>query len=342
MIRVMRLYKRHKNGKLLSYYVELPGGQRQSLKTKDRVQAKRAYRQIEKAALEGRIAKLTGGSTKRIGDFAEEYLKWAETAIENRSTFRANKLALNKLLAVTGKNMVLGAINQKHIDLMIKECRKNGNKAGSINNYIRHIKTVMNKTAEWGYINESPLKDVKQLKEKKRIPGYIKKDMISRVLAKVEDVHVRRYMMAYIVTGRRRSELVYLMWEDIDFDYMKYTPRRSKSHLERAYDVNAAFLSVLNAIGIQKEGRVFDRWEHPDTISHKVKDALVKAGYGHLSLHSLRHTYASMRVSEGLSLKEVQELLGHEDIKATQIYAHLTKDHLAEIAEVNIGPVDLG
>ena len=40
-------------------------------------------------------------------------------------------------------------------------------------------------------------------------------------------------------------------------------------------------------------------------------------------------------------MKEIQELLGQSDIKATQIYSHLTEDHLAGISEVNIGPVDL-
>jgi site-specific recombinase XerD len=44
---------------------------------------------------------------------------------------------------------------------------------------------------------------------------------------------------------------------------------------------------------------------------------------------------------EGQDLKTVQELLGHTDIKTTQIYAHLTEHHLAEAAEINLGPVDL-
>ncbi len=56
----------------------------------------------------------------------------------------------------------------------------------------------------------------------------------------------------------------------------------------------------------------------------------------------LRHTFASLKAREGRTLKEIQELLGHEDIKATMIYTHLTEDYLAEIPEVNLGPVDLG
>jgi site-specific recombinase XerD len=54
------------------------------------------------------------------------------------------------------------------------------------------------------------------------------------------------------------------------------------------------------------------------------------------------HAFASLQVLQGRDLRTIQELLGHTEIKTTQIYAHLTHDHLAEAAEINLGPVDLG
>ncbi|UCD89922.1 MAG: tyrosine-type recombinase/integrase, partial [Desulfobacterales bacterium] len=107
------------------------------------------------------------------------------------------------------------------------------------------------------------------------------------------------------------------------------------------YPINTVFRSILLSIG-KKDGRVFNRWKHPDTVSHLIKEALVDAGFQNLSLHGLRHTYATLKVLEGRTLKEVQNLLGHSEQRTTEIYAHIEDDHLAEIAEVNLGPIDLG
>ncbi len=60
----------------------------------------------------------------------------------------------------------------------------------------------------------------------------------------------------------------------------------------------------------------------------KLEKAAKEAGLGHLSLHSLRHTFASHLVMSGVDLPTVQRLMGRKDIKATMIYAHLAPDHL--------------
>ena len=73
-----------------------------------------------------------------------------------------------------------------------------------------------------------------------------------------------------------------------------------------------------------------------------LKELLVESGFGHMHLHHLRHTFASLKVMEGKSLFEVGQLLGHTSLTATQIYSHLTDDHLRDIAEINLGPIDLG
>ncbi len=79
---------------------------------------------------------------------------------------------------------------------------------------------------------------------------------------------------------------------------------------------------------------MFRRWAHPDTISHQVKKVLKEAGYGQLTTHSLRHTFASLQVMQGRNLRTVQEFLGH-----TEIYAYLTESHLAAAAKINLGAV---
>jgi site-specific recombinase XerD len=324
------------------WYVEYDTGKRQSLKTKDASVARQLYRKIERAYLKGRVAHILGECTMTAGKFRDEFVKLREP-VEPRSTFRANRLALDKLIGQCGEGCLLNRITAKHVDQMIAHHMSKGVKPTSINCYIRHAKAVMGKAVEWGYIPSNPLKDVAEIKAHKTLPAFLSKSDLARFLASIEDVDLRRLVTAYIATGRRRSELLGLEWRDVNLEKRRYRVRRSKSHLERVYSINSMFLAVLNAIGQgSPESHVFDRWAHPDTVSHLVKKALKDFGYGQAHLHSLRHTYASLKAEEGVTMKQLQELLGHQDIKATMIYAHLTEDHLADIGEVNIGPVDLG
>ncbi|NVM20967.1 MAG: site-specific integrase [Desulfobacterales bacterium] len=335
MILTMRLFTQRD-----IYYVEI-NGKRRSLRTKDKTVARRLHNQIKREYLKGKVHQLIGKCTVTLGQYRDEFLKWAED-VQPTKTFKANRLALNKLVHYTGETISLEQISQKHLDQMIADCKRRALAVASINNYIRHARASLNKAVDWKYIRSNPLSGAKEFPLEKRPPGFLSRQEALRFLASIEDVDLRRFAAALIATGRRRSELFRLRWEDVDLEGNRYLARKTKNHLSKWYPINAMFKSILLIIGPKKNCRVFDRWLHPDTITHLIKQVLRDAGYGHLKTHSLRHTFASLKAVEGRSLKEIQELLGHTEIKTTQIYAHLTEDHLAEVAEINLGPIDLG
>ena len=64
-------------------------------------------------------------------------------------------------------------------------------------------------------------------------------------------------------------------------------------------------------------------------------NARIRAGLPDFRIHDLRHSFASYLVNAGRSLYEVQELLGHADIKMTMRYAHLAPDHLNDAIRLN-------
>ena len=73
-------------------------------------------------------------------------------------------------------------------------------------------------------------------------------------------------------------------------------------------------------------GKVFLYWQG-DTISHYFKKFAKKAGTNS-KLHDLRHTFASHLALKGETLRTIQELLGHRDLRTTLRYSHLTRSHL--------------
>ena len=299
--------------------------QRVSLKTKDKGEALSRFAEIRKRYLE----KLAGTPLHidkliTISQFAAEYTAWAEGAIKSPKTLKANKLALKKILSVTGHSLLLSEVRTRHIDMLI--ARHRNCKSVSINNYIRHARVVMNKAVDWEYLSANPFEKIKLLRQSKEPPRFIPPGEVIAFLQGIGDMDERRLLTAYIFSGRRRSELIGLRWEHIRMDAEEYyiSSTTSKSNISRWYPMHPMFKSVLVTIGPKRSGRVFERWSHPDTITHIAKKALQRGGYSNLSLHKLRHTFATLLKERGVDLDTIGSLLGHSDRSATEIYAHIT------------------
>ena len=160
-------------------------------------------------------------------------------------------------------------------------------------------------------------------------------DQVKKLLSKTSDLDVRRMITAYLCTGRRRAELVRLEWSEVDIKNRRYFVRQYKTHLSGWFPVNDDFMAVLESFPEnEREGRVFKRWRNPDSLTHLIKGALRKAGLGQYSLHKLRHSFATLFISAGGTLRTLQELLGHTQYKTTEIYAHVTQDHLQDAANL--------
>lgn len=332
----MRLFRRT-NGQ---WYVEFGRGKARSLKTTDEKEAKRLYAAVRAEYLAGRLSEIRGESTTTLEDFRAEYDKWARSVREPK-TYKADMLALRKLLEVTGGTMRLDKLTLKHADLMIAACKERGNKPGTINAYIRHMRAVFNKVVAWEYLPASPFRNLSELPKEQKAPQFIPSSDVTTFLANISDIDERRILTAYIYSGRRRAELLGLEWKDIDMVREEYFVAKSKAHLSKWYPMHPMLKAVLEAIG-QGDGRVFTRWKHPDTVTDIATRAFKAANMQGLTLHKLRHTFATLLMDQGVDMRTIGALLGHTNMKATEIYAHVTDIRQRNaLRMVNAGPVDL-
>ena len=174
--------------------------QRVSLKTKDKGEALSRFAEIRKRYLE----KLAGtplhvDNLITIGEFAAEYTAWAEGAIKSKKTFKANLLALKKIISVTGRSLLLSEVRARHIDMLI--ARHRNCKSVSINNYIRHARVVMNKAVDWEYIPANPFEKIKLLRESKEPPRFIPPSEVIDFLQGIDDVDERRLLTCLLYTS---------------------------------------------------------------------------------------------------------------------------------------------
>ena len=118
-------------------------------------------------------------------------------------------------------------------------------------------------------------------------------------------------------TGMRKSEILNLEWERVNFSRGVIQLETTKNGSRREIPMNQAVQS--RAPGCS-----------PRSVRTAFEGALERAGVKNFHFHDLRHTFASWLTMKGRPLREVQELLGHKSIRMTERYSHLAPERLRD------------
>ncbi len=170
------------------------------------------------------------------------------------------------------------------------------------------------------------------------------------------DLPFKWYVMFHLMafTGLRRGEVLALTWGDIDFTNARLsvnknltgskeisTPKTKSS--VRTIEIDSVTLGLLKdwramqGTGFDNPIVFTDTRGDYITLSTPIKhlNKIVKAhDLPHITLHGFRHTHCSLLFEAGASIKEVQDRLGHGNVKTTMdIYAHVTKNRKREVAD---------
>jgi integrase len=134
-------------------------------------------------------------------------------------------------------------------------------------------------------------------------------------------------------TGMRRSEILNIMWKDVDFNRRLLRVEKTKNNEKRSIPMSNTVYELLKSINIRDiSGRVFplNVYALKDGFDRAVK----KAGIKDFHFHDLRHTFATRLVQNGIDIYRVKELLGHKTITMTMRYAHHYSESLRHSVEV--------
>lgn len=194
----------------------------------------------------------------------------------------------------------------------------------------------------------NPVKDVEFPKIRKSLPKYLTLEESRRLLSSVRGVNEKRdyaILMLFLNCGIRRSELVGLNLSDVYEDRIRVTGKGNK---ERIVYFGSACKAAIDAYLPERNKKVLsdnralfgsrDNNRISVTAVHRlVKKHMLAAGLdpSQYSAHKLRHTAATLMVSNGVDIKTVQEVLGHEHLNTTEIYTHIENTELKIAAEAN-------
>lgn len=252
---------------------------------------------------------------------------------KTEKTYHADLKHLKWILIKFG-NSYLNEISAESISLFQTECFNNGLSKKTINNRVAILSSILRMAYKQSLIIRMP--EIKLLKLDSLAPkGFSDADMQTILnIAKRTDKVLYDFVIIFLHTGLRLSELQSLKWEDVDLLGKQLMVNKSKNHRYRPVPINDTLFEHLSNLKASQTGQVylfetngnpFTTGQYYNRFYRLVKPLGIKG-----SIHSLRHTFASRLVQRGKSLYAVQKLLGHSTIKTTERYSHLRIDDLAD------------
>ncbi len=238
-------------------------------------------------------------------------------------------------------HLALSAINRRDVQVFQNSLLKEGLSPASADHHVKLMRRVLNLAVQWEMLEKNPLKGIELYLVDNQIENYLDPEQLERlveVLKTDKNRMVCLILMFLISTGARLNEALTATWKNISVEggVWKVDASLSKSKKSRSIPLNDSALWVLEQL--TSKGKSDYLFPSPKggkpytTISRAFWRILRVANVPRIRLHDLRHGFASLLVSGGRSLYEVQQILGHSDPKVTMRYAHLSAKALQDAA----------
>lgn len=202
---------------------------------------------------------------------------------------------------------------------------------------LSHVLSVAQK--EWGWIEDSPIKNVKKPKLGTLRARFLSDDECERLL-KACKTSTNPYLYPVVVlalsTGMRKSEILNLTAESIDILNGRIVLETTKNGERRLVFLKGHALTVVKELLTKKQQNfkyIFPSQNgmQPIDLRFPWEKALEESRISNFKFHDLRHSAASFLLMSGASLAEVAEVLGHKTLAMVKRYAHLSDSHTANV-----------
>jgi len=188
------------------------------------------------------------------------------------------------------------------------------------------------------------MKNIPRVKKAKKLPVILSKDEVKKLFDVTTNLKHKAILMTTYSAGLRVSEVCNLKVSDIDSSNMQIHIRGAKGNKDRY-----SLLGNSNLLILREYFKLYrpSDWLFPNeltlaplstrTLQAVFRDARNRAGIiKDVSIHSLRHSFATHLLKSGVDLVYIQRLLGHTNIQTTSIYLHLTSKDILNV----ISPLD--
>ena len=240
-------------------------------------------------------------------------------------------------------------ISSDQIIVYFKKVRMGGLSPRSLGRNISSLKGFFKFLLQEGVLDENPVRHLRSPKVIPKLPTTLNKEDIERLLSQPTaaapfGARDRAMFELLYATGLRVSELVGLSVNDVNLE-VGYLRTKGKGSKERIVPIGKAAIEALKNYveGSRRTAALKSR--QPTLFLGPRGRGITRQGFWKLlrkhasaagiakriSPHTLRHSFATHLLERGADLRSVQTMLGHADIATTQIYTHVSRDHLKRV-----------
>jgi integrase/recombinase XerD len=192
--------------------------------------------------------------------------------------------------------------------------------------------------------------DLPLVRAPRKLPVVLSQEEVVRLIEGAPNLHYRTLLMLLYATGLRRAEAVRLKISDVDTSLMLIHVHQGKGSRDRDLPLTPKLLEALREYwqSCKRKPRVYlfpsrfppiepERPISDKVVWHACHKAALRAGLTkRIAPHTLRHSFATHMLEAGTDLRTIQLLLGHERLKDTAVYLHVSRRHL----QAAINPLD--
>ncbi len=274
---------------------------------------------------------LTSEHLKKIAQFKD----WLNSRRYSPNTIKTYTDALQTFLKFYHHKSLNEINNQDLIRFNNEYILRNGFSASFQNQVVNAIKLFFKKIEN----TQLEVDLIHRPKREKKLPNVLSKEEIKAILEVPTNIKHKAMLSLIYACGLRRSELLHLKPTDIDSKRHLLIIRNSKGKKDRVVPISEKLIELLRSYYKNYRPKIwlFEGQKPTEPYSEKslqsvLKLALQKAGIKKpVTLHWLRHSYATHLLESGTDLRYIQELLGHKSSKTTEIYTHVTENSLKKI-----------
>jgi integrase len=330
------VYQR-KDGRCMGEYLDTYGKRRYvSGKTKPEVRAK-----LRKAMSDQDEGIALDSENLTVGLYLERWLDSIRATVRESTYERYAILARRHIASVLG-NVKLDKLTALQVQALYRTKLDEGLSNGTVRNLHVILLSAFKQAVKWNLVRHNVCQRVTPPRRTQHEIKPLSKEQVKVLLnAALDDPLFPLYLLA-VTTGMRQAELLALAWDCVDLDagtvHVKRTVWKGKVSVPKTpRSLRSIRLSRMaaNALRKHREQRNGSPWVFPNQVgkpmdrhgfsSRRWKPLLKRAGLPHSTrFHDLRHTCATLLLSQGINPKVISDMLGHSDVGFTlSVYAHV-------------------
>ena len=278
------------------------------------------------------------------------YLRYERNASpQTVQTYEESLREFESYLSLRDNGLSIEAADADLIRDWMEGLMDKGNTASTINKKLSALRSFYRFALKRKLVEKDPAHCITGPKKSKPLPQFLREGEMDHLLDglewddnKYKDVRARTILLLFYEAGLRRAELIGLNDGDVDFvtGQLKVTGKRNKQRIvpfgKELAEALRDYRTVRDEQGEKNSDAFFlndkgDRMTAPQVYGLVRKYLSAVTSLKKRSPHVLRHTFATAMLNHGADLESIKNLLGHESVSTTEIYAHTTFEQLKRI-----------